>query len=151
MNISELVSPSRIKVHVEAQSKEQVLTMLIDLLDVNGDLANKEQIAQTIFEREKLMSTGIGHGFALPHSKSPYVKSETAALITLKQPIEYDSLDNQPVNVVFMLLSNSANVSLHLKLLSKISRFIISEEFKTDLLKAKTPEEAYELFKQLDE
>ncbi|MBX7155995.1 MAG: PTS sugar transporter subunit IIA [Candidatus Kapaibacterium sp.] len=151
MNIAEMLTPSRICLQVRAETKEEVLNELIGILEKNGDLEDVQEVTRVIFEREKLMSTGIGHGIALPHGKTNAVKHTSAAMITLAQPVDYDSLDNQPVQLAIMLVGKENQVSTHLKLLSKISRIIANESFRHYAIDAENAEQIHKLFEEADE
>lgn len=151
MKISEIITPSRIRVNVPLQSKDEILESLMDILNKNGDIDDILEVRRVIFERESLMSTGIGYGIALPHGKTNAVKHTSAAMLTLAQPVDYDSLDGQPVNIAIMLVGKENQVSTHLKMLSKISRVIVSDAFRHYALEATSPEQLHRLFAEADE
>ncbi len=151
MNISEIITTSRIEVNVPIHSKDELLEYMPGILKRNGDIDDIHEVRRIIFEREKLMSTGIGHGIALPHGKSNAVKQTSAALVTLAAPIDYDALDNEPVQIVVILVGKEDQVSTHLKLLSKISRVVSSESFRHEALNAKRPEDIHALLVRADQ
>jgi len=151
MKIAEMLTPSRISLQVRAETKEDVLEELIKILNDNGDLEDVNDVRRVIFEREKLMSTGIGHGIALPHGKTNAVKLTSVSMITLAQPVDYESLDGQPIQLAIMLVGKENQVSTHLKLLSKISRVIANESFRHYAIGAQTAEEIHQLFSEADE
>jgi mannitol/fructose-specific phosphotransferase system IIA component (Ntr-type) len=99
-----------------------------------------------IVDRERLMSTGIGNGVALPHGKSDVVDESIAAVATLASPIDYDSLDDKPVSIIILLVGPEGSVGLHLRLLSRISRMVGSEQFRSSLLTAKSAADVLALF-----
>ncbi len=151
MKISDILSPSCILLGVEAKNKQQVLDILVDAIAQTGHVADKNELARVIAEREKLMSTGIGHGVALPHGKSATVSRSVAALATMKTPIDFDALDDQPVNIVLMLVGTEGNVGVHLRLLSRISRMVGTEQFRSRLIAAPTVESVLDLFAEYEE
>ncbi len=97
------------------------------------------------------MSTGVGKGFAIPHGKTDAITEIIAAFGKTNSPIEYQALDNKPVNLVFLLVGKDNLVSTHIKLLSRISRMMNKDEFREGLLKANSSEEIFELFKKEEE
>ena len=151
MNISDIITPSRIEVNVPLTSKDAVLEYMPEILLRNGDIDDIHDVRRVIFDREKLMSTGIGLGVALPHGKSNSVKNSSAALLTLANAIDYDSLDNQPVQIVVILVGKENQVSTHLKLLSKISRVVTSNAFRHAALNSSSPEQIHSLLIAADE
>ena len=94
------------------------------------------------------MSTGVGNGFAIPHGKTDAVTDIVAAFAVTAEPIDYQSLDEKPVRLVFLLVGKDNLVGPHIKLLSRISRLMNKEEFRKRLLELKTPKEIIDTFKQ---
>ncbi len=151
MNISDIITTSRIEVNVPIRTKDELLEYLPGILLRNGDIEDVHEVRRIIFERENLMSTGIGHGIALPHGKSKAVKQTSAAMLTLAEPIDYDALDGEPVQIVVILVGKEDQVSTHLKLLSKISRIVSSDAFRSEALHAKRSEDIHELLVREDQ
>ncbi|HPP39538.1 MAG TPA: PTS sugar transporter subunit IIA, partial [Candidatus Kapabacteria bacterium] len=87
----------------------------------------------------------------LPHAKTEYIDGPVAAMATLKTPVDFHSLDGEPVNICFLLLGKENNIGMHLRLLSKISRFLNNDEFREKILNSKTPDEIINLFESVDE
>jgi mannitol/fructose-specific phosphotransferase system IIA component (Ntr-type) len=104
-----------------------------------------------VLEREKIMSTGVGKGFAIPHGKTSSVKEILAAFGKTNRPIEYEALDSKPVHLVFLLVGKDNMVSTHIKLLSRISRMMNKDEFREKLLNARNEAEIYNIFKEEEE
>ncbi|MFM2133592.1 MAG: hypothetical protein RL156_873 [Bacteroidota bacterium] len=150
MNVSDVITPSRIEVRLDIHSKDDLLEYLPEILARNGDVENLDEVRRVIRDRENLMSTGIGHGIALPHGKTNSVHRTTAALVTLQEPISYDSLDGEPIQLAVILVGKEDHVSTHLKLLSKISRVVASDWFKHEALAAQTPEAIHALLQRAD-
>ena len=150
MNITEVLSENHILVKIRAGSKEDVLNKMIDTLGDSPLVKDLEAVRRVVFEREKIMSTGIGKGFALPHGKSNAVDATMAVLATLEDPIDFDSLDNIPVNIVFLLVGQEQSVGVHLRLLSKISRLMNNDSFRGQLLQAASEAEVLRLFAERD-
>lgn len=146
LRLSDILDPACIRLGMEANDKTSALTALVDVLANSTRVRDLTEVRRVILEREKLMSTGIGQGIALPHGKTSGVESSVAALATLANPVDFDSIDDKPVSIVLMLVGTEGNVGMHLRLLSRISRMIGSEAFRTSLLNAKTSEAVMELF-----
>jgi len=137
MNVSDILKLDCIKINSNAKSKNDLINEMLKLANNSGQIENYKKAQEEIFKREKVMSTGIGKGIALPHAKTNAVKSIVGALSILPSPLEFDSLDGKPVNIVFLLLGKENSVSMHLKILSKISRLLNNENIKKQLLNSK--------------
>lgn len=151
MKITDILSPSSIILGMQATTKEQVLEQLVASISATGAIADSAELLRVIMEREKLMSTGIGHGVALPHGKTKVVNRSIAALATLPTPVGFDSLDDEPVSIVLMLVGTEGNVGVHLRLLSRISRMVGSEQFRQQLLAAPSPQDVLDLFSSYED
>lgn len=148
MHISSILEEPFIAINLPASSKEEALNRMIDMLGTSPKVLDLERIRAAILEREKLMSTGVGHGFAIPHGKTDALQDIIAAFAITREPIDFQALDNQPVQLIFMLVGKETHVGTHLKLLSRISRLMNNEAFRQQLLAAKTPAEVLHLFDQ---
>ena len=151
MKISEILSKDAIRISYEVESKETLLENMVGFLSNSSKVLNTEQALKDVLEREEVMSTGVGKGIALPHAKSKVVVDSIASLVILKKPIDFDSLDGEPVNVAFLLLGPENNVGLHLRLLSKVSRLMNNDSFRLHLLECKSPEDVMKLFNSMEE
>ena len=120
---------------------------MIDLIGKSSKVLDKEKVRSAIFEREKIMSTGVGNGFAIPHGKTDAVADIVASFGITAEPINYQALDDKPVRLVFLLVGKENLVGPHIKLLSRISRLMNKEEFRAKLLTLQTPKEVLESFK----
>lgn len=148
MHISSILEESFIAIRIPASSKEQALNAMIDMLGTSPKVRDLDRVRAAILEREKLMSTGVGHGFAIPHGKTDALDDIIAAFAIMAEPIDFDALDNQPVQLIFMLVGKETHVGTHLKLLSRISRLMNNEAFRQQLLGAASAAEVLELFAQ---
>ena len=140
IKIADILDPACICLNMEAKDKASALNQMVDLLALNGKVHDRATLATVILDRERLMSTGIGNGVALPHGKTNVVDRSMAALATLQTPIDFDALDDKPVSIILLLVGTEGNVGVHLRLLSRISRMVGSEQFRTSLLNAKSIE-----------
>jgi len=146
IKISDILATKAVLLNQEAKDKTEILIKLVDALAATADVANVAELRRVILEREKLMSTGIGNGVALPHGKTNVVKASMAALATLKTPLDFDSLDDKPVAIVLLLVGTESNVGVHLRLLSRVSRMVGNEGFRSALLNASSVEDAMAVF-----
>lgn len=131
---------------MKCTTKEEAISELIDLFKNDDRVKDTESILNSVLEREKIMSTGVGKGFAIPHAKTNSVTEIIAAFGKIDNPIDFQALDDQPVNLVFLLVGKENLVGPHIKLLSRISRMMNIEDFRESLAKATTAQEIYDLF-----
>lgn len=148
MKIGDILTEDMVVTGLEGTSKDEIIDAMIDLVAKSPKVVNKERVREAIFEREKIMSTGVGNGFAIPHGKTDAVTDIVAAFAVTAEPIDYQSLDEKPVRLVFLLVGKDNMVGPHIKLLSRISRLMNKEEFRKRLTELKTPHEILDSFKQ---
>ena len=125
--------------------KESAIVEMVDLLAENGLLKDKEAVLEAVLTREQTRSTGIGSGIAIPHGKCNGVEELVMAIGIASDPIEYDSIDNKPVNIILMLVSPTDRTGPHIQALARISRLMLDDNFKQQLDNASSPEQVYEL------
>ncbi len=147
MRLSELLSPSRIRIPLQAHDKAGVLRELVDLM-VTGDGAagpssQAEEVMGAILERERQFPTGIGYGVAVPHGKTPALSGLGLVAGTSPNPIPYETVDGEPVRIFFMLAGPESLAGAHVKAISRISRLARREPVRKQLLEARTPQEFY--------
>jgi fructose-specific phosphotransferase system IIA component len=147
MKISDILDESVVRVKLKGKSKDEIINEMIAIVNHSSRITDIEKVREAIFEREKIMSTGVGNGFAIPHGKSDAVLDIVAAFAITEEPIDYESLDEQPVHLIFLLIGKDSMVGPHIKLLSRISRLMNKEDFRRKLLDAKTPKEVIDIFK----
>lgn len=148
MKISDILEEKLIVANLAAKTKEDVINSMVELVSQSPKVLDKEKVRSAVFEREKIMSTGVGNGFAIPHGKTDAVADVVAAFSVTAQPIDYQSLDEKPVRLVFLLVGKDSMVGPHIKLLSRISRLMNKEEFRNKLLASKSSHEILEAFRQ---
>ncbi len=149
--ISEYLKVQSIDLDLKSKDKKAILKELFEKLGNCKEVTNKEKCYEDLLEREKLGSTGIGEGFAIPHAKSTGVSELIMTVGISKEPIEYEAVDGKPVNIFFMFLSPNELSQEYLILLAKISRYIRENNFKTQLLNAKTQEDIVQILNSKDE
>ena len=148
MKISDILSTDVIAVNMDGADKEDAIKKIIDLAAKSGKILDLDKVSQTIFEREKLVSTGVGKGFAIPHGKTDSISDVVAAFAITKDPIDFDSIDGEPVRFIFLLIGKENLLNTHIKLLSRISRLMNKDEFREKLLEAASPEEVLKIFRE---
>ncbi len=148
MKISDLLTEDLVVTHLQGSDKKDIINAIIDIVAKSSKVLDKEKVREAVFEREGIMSTGVGDGFAIPHGKTDAVSDIVGAFAVTADPIDYESLDEKPVRLVFLLVSKANMVGPHIKLLSKISRLMNKAEFRTRLLEMQSPKEIVEMFKQ---
>jgi len=148
MKISDILSNDVIAVNMDVADKDESIKKIINLAANSNKILDLDKVSQTIFEREKLVSTGVGKGFAIPHSKTDAISDIVAAFAITKEPIDFDSIDGEPVRFIFLLIGKENLLNTHIKLLSRISRLMNKDEFRDKLLEAKSNEEVLDIFKE---
>jgi PTS system fructose-specific IIC component len=148
MKVHELLSTKNILTEFKNENKEDVINELVDLLKGDERVLDLEEVRKCVFEREEKMSTGVGKGFAIPHGKTNSVNDIIAAFGKSETPIDYNSLDGEPVHLVFLLIGKENLLAKHIKLLSRISRMMNNEEFRKRLVEAESKESILKLFQE---
>ncbi len=143
MRIEEILSPQRVTVGLPCKTKKRLLEMLSTLLGEDEPAVDVNAAFQSLFERERLGSTGIGEGVALPHGRLKGLKKAVGAFATLENAMDYEAVDRKPVNMAFALLVPEEANEEHLKLLAALANLFHRKEVREQLLAAKTPEELY--------
>lgn len=146
MHITSILDERYIATGLRAENKDEALNAVINLVSSSPRVRDIEKVRTAVVERERLMSTGVGYGFAIPHGKTDAIDDIVAAFATLAEPLDFDSLDNQPVRMIFLLVGRESQVGAHLKLLSRISRLMNNENFRNRLLAAEAPADILALF-----
>ncbi len=133
MNIELLLTPSRTRHHVEATSKRQTLEILAATIAQDIPSLNVEALLRRFLARERLGSTGIGYGIAIPHCCIEECSHAIGALITLKEPVDFDAIDSQPVDILFALIVPEAANTEHLQNLAALASAMNNAQFRQQL------------------
>lgn len=139
MLLSELLSADRIKVPLGSRTKNDVLRELVELVADERMGVDAESILGSVREREQVLSTGIGGGVAIPHGKTPFVDQLVLAAGVAPAPIDFDALDERPVQLFFLLVGPESASGAHVKALSRISRLLRREQLRADLIASGSP------------
>lgn len=151
MKVSELLKKEFIIPELKGETKEDIINELIDLFKNDPRVDDIEKVRTAVLDREKIMSTGVGKGFAIPHGKTSAVKEIVGAFGKIKDGIDYESLDGNPVQLVFLLVGKDSLISTHIKLLSRISRLMNKDDFRHRLTEAIDANEILKLFNDEEE
>jgi PTS system fructose-specific IIA component len=147
-DIAHLLSPRRVRVQLPGVTKAEVLDQMLALVADDPHIADFEEVRRAVYEREAVMSTGVGKGLALPHAKTPAATGIVAAFATTAVPVAFEAVDDEPVHLVFLLVGPETAKSEHIKTLSRVSRLMNEPDFRAQLRHAVTPEAVIEHFEQ---
>jgi len=148
MKICDYLNPDKIIPELKGNKKEEIIDELIDLFKDDKRIFDLETVREAVKEREKIMSTGVGKGVAIPHAKTTGTNEILVAFGKKMNPIDFEALDNQPVKLFFLLIGQENLVGPHIKLLSRISRLMNKDEFRETLAMTDDPAEIYRLFEE---
>lgn len=147
MNLHEIFSPDRIKLHLQSVHKDEVFEELTDFLSKSFPDSHPEEMLNAIRTREQKMSTGIKNGIAVPHGRTTLIDNLTGILGISDKGIDYDALDKKPVHYIFLFLSPPSRHEEHLNLLSHIGKLAEDKHLLHELQTAETPEKVNALLK----
>lgn len=149
MNVAQVLKKENIIAGLSAQSKNEALEKLVQILYEGGYLEDKDAFLADVLQREEISTTGIGNGIAIPHGKSSAVKETTVAIGRLTSSLEWESVDDKPVELIVLLAVNDADkTGIHVKLLSEMARKLASEQNCKKLLDAKDAQEIIDVFSE---
>lgn len=137
MRISELLQKESIALGRKPQDKADAIGQMVELLAKSGSLEDKKKFKQAILERERLSTTGIGEGIAIPHGKSSAVKRAALAAMVVPQGVDFASADGAPVHLLFMIAVPEEGAELHLEVLERLAAMLMDEDFRKRLTAAK--------------
>ena len=142
MKLVYILPLENIKIPINGKTKKAIITELVALIAESNPHINHKIVLQSIIGREKIMSTGIGKGIAIPHGKSRGISQIAAAFGIVPDGVDFEAVDGQPVYLFFMLVAPEGPAGPHLRCLSMISRLLNIESFRQSLINASSPEEA---------
>ncbi|MDT8388052.1 MAG: PTS IIA-like nitrogen regulatory protein PtsN [Thiogranum sp.] len=150
MRISELLSPERIACRQDSSSKKRSLEILSALLASSLPEFTEGEIFDSLIGRERLGSTGLGQGVALPHGRVQGLKHPLAAAMTLSKSVDYDAIDRQPVDLMFALLVPEESTEEHLQILARLAEMFIDPDFCAKLRGCQDSEQCFKLISNWD-
>jgi fructose-specific phosphotransferase system IIA component len=139
--LSDLLTSERVRVPLRGTTKDALLEELVEVLRDAGAVEDAEGVLRAVRERERVLSTGVGSGVAIPHGKSEGVAELAMAAGVVPQPVDFDALDGEPVSLLFLLVGPDSAAGQHVKALSRISRLVRRDAFRERLSAARDPEE----------
>ena len=148
--ISQLLSDGAIVAPMSAGSKREILDGLLDIACENRLVSDCAGVRKAVFDREAQMSTGVGRGLALPHARTDAGSGTVAVMAVLEHPADYDSLDGEPVQLVFLLIGPRKDTSRHIRILSRVSRMMSDDNARDRILSSRTREQALESIAELE-
>jgi fructose-specific phosphotransferase system IIA component len=144
MKLKDILSENLIKIYLSGHEKRQVIEEMVDLLAAARYIKDRNDVLKAVLDREAVMSTGVGDGVAIPHGKSEAAPSIIVALGVTKEPIEFQSMDDRPVRLIWLLVGPPDQTGPHLKALSRISRLMHKREFRDQLMASTNAKAAFE-------
>jgi mannitol/fructose-specific phosphotransferase system IIA component (Ntr-type) len=145
MKISDVLSVDRILFRVRGTTKAEIIDKLTSLLANDHHVRNHERIREAVHDRERIMSTAVGNGFAIPHAKTDWVSGIVMACGVLDTPTDFDSFDSSPVDLVFLIVSNESHLSSYVQLISRIATIMNKDGLRAKLTEARSANEIYDL------
>jgi len=145
MQLSDLLTPERIVCNLSSQSKKRTLEEISERISSCDARVTTNEVFDSLLARERLGGTGIGHGVAIPHGRLKNTEQTIGAFIKLDKAIDFDSLDNQPVDLIFALLVPEHSTQEHLQVLASIASMFNDEQAREKLRHASSAEEIYQI------
>lgn len=148
MRLTEILKPENILLPLQAKTKTDAITELVNLLAKNGDLKDAKQVLDAVLDREATRTTGIGNGLAIPHGKCNGTDHLVMAVGRAAAPLDFQAIDGRPVTLICLLASPPDKTGPHIRALAKISSLMLAERFRQRLHSAKTPQEMYDIISE---
>ncbi|MCC3145916.1 fructose PTS transporter subunit IIA [Halanaerobium sp. Z-7514] len=149
MEVNEFINQDLIKMELQSKDKDSVIEEMIDIMVENGIVSDKEEVVQKAMEREAKGTTGVGRGVAIPHVKSNAVKKAAVAFGRSSEGIDYDSMDEKPSYLFFLITVPEESHNEHLKILAQLSRNLVHDDFRDSLLEAESAEDVMEILEAI--
>ena len=137
---------------VDAADKDELIKRLVgELVSAEeGSDASAHEVAESVLQRESLLSTGVGYGVGLPHAKSSLVPETLVLFATTASPVDFDSVDGEPVQIVFLMVGPPSRSTAHIRILGRVSRILNNEDIRQRLLESSTVAEVIEIFESAE-
>jgi PTS system nitrogen regulatory IIA component len=147
MNIVELLDPVSVEADIQSVSKDDLLAEMTDVMLRSAQGLDRDEVLSVLKERERLGSTGIGEGVAIPHGKLKNIDRLVLSFGRSKTGVDFDSMDGKPAHLFFLLLAPEDSISVHLKTLARISKLLKDQHVREQLLTAATADEIYQIIR----
>lgn len=151
MKITELLDKRSISLNGSPKSKSEALDQMVALMAKSGKINDTEAYRKEVYRREEEGTTGVGEGIAIPHGKGSFADQPGLAAMVVKDGVDYDALDGEPVHLIFLIAAPNTDDNVHLDVLSKLSVLLMDETFSQRLQEAKSPEEFLQIVDEADE
>lgn len=151
MQLTELLTPPLISLDLKGDNKYQIIEELVDLLNAETPLKNKDVALQDVIDREQYLSTGLENGLAVPHGKTKGVEKLRIAFGVVKKGVDFNSLDGKDTHLVFLLISPKNTSGPHIQALAQITRKLRSEDVRKRLISAESADDVLSILKEVDE
>ena len=151
MKITDLLSIDSIEIGSSYKDKDELLKNAVKLMCRSGIINNEKEYLNSVMEREKESTTGVGNGIAIPHGRCKAVDKAGLAAIVLNKPVEYEALDNKPVELLFLIAAPEDKGNVHLEILSKLAMMLMDQEFTFKLKNSRTAEEFIRVIDEAEE
>jgi fructose-specific phosphotransferase system IIA component len=145
IKLSRFCDENVISFNLKGESKEEIITELVELASNSEMVKNKEELLKAVVEREKLVTTGVGYGIAFPHAKTRAVKGIVIAFGRKNEGVEFEAMDRKPVDLFFLIAAPEDAIGAHLNVMAKLSYLMKSEKNRQRLMKAKYKEDLIEV------
>ena len=151
MRITDLLDKRSISLDVAPKTKSEALDMAVDLMVKSEKISDREAYRKQVYLREEESTTGIGEGIAIPHGKCDAVKKPGLAAMVVKNGVEFEALDDEPVTLLFLIAAPNTEDNIHLDVLSKLSVMLMDDNFTESLRNAKSVDEFMEIIDKADD
>lgn len=151
MYLYELLDKDSIAMSLKSRTKDDVLDEMVDLLDKAGKIKERAAVLKAIVDRERIMTTGIGNGVAVPHCKTSAVDRLVAGLGISREGIDFQAPDNEPARLIFILVAEENNPGPHVRALARLAKLLSSKNVRESLLSARSPESILEVIRKKEE
>ena len=150
MKITDLLKKESIELNAAPAGKSEALKLAVSLMEKSGNIKDRESYEKQVFAREEEGTTGIGEGIAIPHGKCDAVTAPGLSAMVIPNGVDFDSLDGEPVNLLFLIAAPNTKDNVHLDVLSRLSVLLMDEKFSDNLKQAKTAEEFLEIIDNVE-
>lgn len=140
MDLKSILTPDMVNLHLKGKTKEEIISEMVGILVDSGRVSNRDEALKSVMEREQKMSTGMKHGIAIPHGKTDVVSDMVACIGISDEPVDFDSLDQEPCRIFIMTLSPTNKTGKHLQFLAEVSLLFKSADKRREILEAKDNE-----------
>lgn len=150
MNLKSVLTTDTVNLHLKGKTKDEIIGELLDILVASGKVTDRTEALSCVLDRERKMSTGMKHGIAIPHGKTDSVSDLVACIGISDNPVDFDSLDQEPCRIFIMTLSPVSKTGPHLQFLAEVSLLFKSAEKRQDILSAKSKEDVIKILTSVE-